>query len=183
MKLINDNLKKTGIVNSILIIIALVLRLKNIGNMTAVRIVDTIICAVGLIFGLLYCLKGYKKDVAKYYKVFMYLYAVSSLISFIVSLTLFGFNSMERINLIHGINIAILICACLLAFVKDFGEHNSKTTACIVLVLNAIKLFHDATSGALEITNYASVTNFVQTIIVYILVSQKYIDKTSRGAK
>lgn len=183
MKLINMNLKKTGIFNSILIVIALVLRVKNIVGMSTVRIIDTIVCAIGLIFGLLYCLNGYKKDAAKYYRVFMYLYALDSLISFIVSLTLYEFNSMAMINIIHGINISILVCACLLAFVKDFGEYNTKTVACIILVLNAIKFFSDLTSGALEVINYASLTNLVQAIIVYVLVSHKYIDKESRGVK
>ena len=68
MKLINNNLKKTGIFNSVLIVIAFVLRMLNIWKMSGIAIVDTIVCVAGLISGLLYCLNGYKKDVAKYYK-------------------------------------------------------------------------------------------------------------------
>ena len=183
MKLINDNLKKTGIVNSILIVIALVLRVKNIGKMSGIAIVDAIVCAAGLVFGLLYCLNGYKKDVAKYYKGFMYLYVLDSIISFVAILTLFGFDSTNGINYVHAIHITILICACLLAFVKDFGEQNSKTAAFIILVLNGIKLFNDILSGALAKVDYASLAIFVQAIIVYVLVSHKYADKASRGAK
>ena len=183
MKLINDNLKKAGIFNSILIVLAIVLELLTIKEALLFEIIDISICVIGLLFGLLYSLNGYKKDVAKYYKWFMYLFALRSIISFIVSISKFGFDSVPLINLIHIINFVILICVCLLAFVKDFGEHNSKTAACIILVLTGIRLFSDISYASLKDTHYATLAIFVQAIITYVLVSQKYADKESRGAK
>ena len=181
MKLINDNLKKTSIFNSILIVIALVLRVMNVWKMSGIAIVDTVVCVLCLLFGLLYCLNGYKKDVAKYYKYFMYLFVLDCIISFATIFVLFGLKQFNQIGFIHGVHIAILICACLLAFVKDFGEHNSKTAACIILVLNSITLFNDLINGLLVTVNYGSLAFFIQSIIVYVLVSQKYADKASRG--
>lgn len=82
MKLININLKTVGIVNSILLVAAIVLRVINITEMPTIRIIDLAICVVALLSGLVYSINGYKKDVAKYYKVFMYLYVVSNVIIF-----------------------------------------------------------------------------------------------------
>ena len=132
-------------------------------------IIDTSIGVIGLLFGLIYSINGYKKDAAKYYKVFMYLFVARSLISFAISLSTFGFNSLELINLIHAINFVVLACACLLAFVKDFGEHNSKTTACIILVLTGIRLFSDISYASLKDTHYATLAIFVQAVITYVL--------------
>ena len=185
MKLINENLKKTGIVNSILIVIALVLEASAIKGLPLFGVIDKVVSVVGLICGLLYSIKGYKKNAARYYKWFMYLFALRSLISFAISVFLVGFKASDLISLIHAINFAIFVCAFMLAFIKDFGEHNSKTAATIILVLSGIRLFGDVTSMLLFDANYVNVTAaiFVEAIIINVLVSQKYIDKASRGAK
>ena len=183
MKLINDNLKKTGIFNSILIVIALALRLMNIGKMPIIALVDALINVIALLCGLLYSLNGYKKDVAKYYKAFMCLYALGSLISFISPLRRFGFSPTNQTNLVHIIHFVVLVCTCLLALVKDFGEHNSKATALVLLVMNGVILVNDLISGAIVDVDYVSLSIFVQAIITYVLVSQKYADKEFRGAK
>ena len=78
MKLINENLKKVGYVNAVLIIVAIVLRAIIIPTAPTLIKIDAIACILALISGLVYCLNGYKKDVAKYYKAFMILYLVSN---------------------------------------------------------------------------------------------------------
>lgn len=183
MKLINDNLQKTGIFNSLLIVIALVLRLINIGKLPFIGVVEVIANIIALLFGLLYSLNGYKKDVANYYKTFMCLYALGSAFSFVLPLLRFGFNPTDQGNIIHIIHLVVLVCICLLAFVKDFGEHNSKATALILLVMNAIILANDLLSGAITEVYFVSLSIFVQSIIAYILVSHKYSDKKSRGTE
>lgn len=185
MKLINNNLKKAGYVNAVLIIAAIVLRVINIGKMSGIAIVDALVCAIGLLSGLIYSLNGYKKDAAKYYKVFMLLYAVDSLISFVAILSLYGisFSSANQINLIHAIHLVILVCTCLLAFAKDFGKSNSKTAAWVILILTGIKLINDITTGAIVSVDFASLAIFIQAIIAFVLVSHKYADKEARGAK
>lgn len=39
--------------------------------------------AIGLVFGFIYAFNGYKKDAAKYYKMFMYTYAINSIFAVI----------------------------------------------------------------------------------------------------
>ena len=180
MKLINDNLKKTGIFNSVLIVAAIILRVINIANSPIPMMIDSAVCVLALVFGFLYFLNGYKKEAAKYYKIFMCLYAVGSLISFAAPLISFGLGNY---NLENVINFTVFVCACLLAFVSDFGKNNSNTTICIVLVLTGIKLINDLLNGTIVNVHFASFSNFVQAVIACTLVSHKYIDKESRGAK
>ena len=180
MKLSNDNLKKAGYFNSVLIVAAIILRAINFANSPTLMMVDNVVCILALVFGLLYSLNGYKKEAAKYYKTFMYLYALSSLISFAAPLISFGIGNY---NLENVINFAVFVCACLLAFVKDFGKNNSNTTVCIALVLTGIKLVNDLLNGTLVNLHFASFSIFVQAMIACVLVSHKYIDKESRGAK
>ena len=86
MKLINDNLKKAGYFNTVLIMIAIILRIVSLGGLPLHVLFDSVLCIIALIFGLFYSLNGYKKDAAKYYKMFMYLYFASSVLSFLAPL-------------------------------------------------------------------------------------------------
>ena len=81
-----DILKKAGIVNGILIVATVICKLFLFSSATMMTKIDSVVCMVALIFGLFYSLSGYKKDSAKYYKVFMILYVVSSIFSLVVGI-------------------------------------------------------------------------------------------------
>ena len=179
MKFITDNLKKVGIVNSILIISAVVLRLINFTEAPPLIIIDQIVCIIALCFGLVYSFNGYNKEAANYYKVFMYLYVFSCLLSLVSPIVYRGFENI----LIIIVNFAILVCTCLLAFVKDFGKDKSTTVACILIILNVIKLINDLLRGLFVTFHFAGYTGLVQAIVACVLVSHKYIDKETRGTK
>ena len=173
MKLINDNLKKTGIFNSIFIVIAIVFRLYFISVFPIATKIDSIICIVALIFGLFYCLSGYKKDAAKYYKAFMYLYLFSCIFSLVASC------DGSVLSIIA--NVLILVSAFILAFVKDLGEKKSNGLALAILGVSIIKLCLVITKTIPHIS--VAFANLMLTCILCVFVSAKYADKTSRGAK
>ena len=186
MKLINDNLKKAGIFNSVLIVIAIVLRLIPLKSVPTLVKVDSIICIVALIYGLIYALYGYKKEASKYYKTFMYLYLLSSIISFATVLD-FAVDILGKIGILMIIaNAIILVSVFLLAFIKDFGEKKSNNFALLVFALNIFKLLFDLIiiGSSIELANIsAGFSNIMLSCILCLFVSAKYADKSSRGAK
>ena len=177
MKFINDNLKKAGYFNAALIIVAIVFRLYFIGIFPTAIKIDSIICTIALIFGLFYSFNGYKKDAAKYYKAFMYLYLFSSLFSFIASI------SGDKTNIIIVItNVVILLSAAALAFAKDLGESKSNTLSLVILALNIVKMFVVISTTGVSLAVTLHFSNLVLACILCVFVSAKYADKQSRGA-
>lgn len=177
MKVVNDNLKKAGYLNAVLIVIAIVLRLVSIGSVPTVVQIDSALCIIALIFGLFYSLSGYKKDSAKYYRAFMYLYLVSSIVSLLAPLL------VTSNTFITVINAIIVILVLVLAFAKDIGVDNSTYFSLLILLLNLVKLFYSFT-GVAEFSKMASnFANLILACILCIFVSAKYKDKESRGSK
>ena len=173
-KLINSNLKTVGYINAVLIIVAIVLRIVSLGGLPLHVLFDSVLCIIALIFGLFYSLNGYKKDAAKYYKMFMYLYFASSVLSFLAPLL------KEKNVLFICINAIIVVLVFILAFIKDLGVNKSTCLSLMVLILNVIKLFFDV---AEKVTIPSGFANFVLACVLCVFVSAKYADKASRGAK
>lgn len=176
MKIINDNLKKAGYFNIALIVIAIVLRLIIINTVPTIVKIDSIICIAALIFGLFYALSGYKKDGAKYYKAFISLYFVSSIVSLITSIIA---PTSESINIyILFINIVVIVLLFILAFVKDVGISKSTNISLLILLVNIIKMFYTN-----KLTYQGGFANLILACILCVFVSAKYRDKESRGTK
>lgn len=184
MKLINDNLKKAGIISSILIVVAIVLRLIAITAVPTIIKIDALLCIVALLCGLLYTLNGYKKSVANYYKAFMYLYSISSILSLGSSLS-FAIADLGKFGIIMIItNAVILISVLVLAFAKDFGEKKSSILSLLVLSLNVFKLLSDISiKGLTTPIISAGFGNLILACVSCVFVSAKYVDKASRGTK
>ena len=177
MKLIDDNLKKTGYFNATLIVIAIILRVIVIPTAPILIKIDSIACLLALISGLVYCLNGYKKDVAKYYKAFMILYLISNISSIAMSI-------LHASNIILIIaNAVIIICVAFLALGKDLGEKKSNSFALVVLAINAIKLIYNIVANPTVGTVRGGITSLILACILCMFVSAKYADKASRGAK
>ena len=183
MEFITNNLKKIGIINIILIVAVFIARCITFPNSLAIVKVESVIGVIGLIMGFIYAFNGYKKDDAKYYKWFMYIYAVNSLVSVIVPVL--DANKERPLTLLTIFGIINLICICLLTFVKDFGKTKSFVSIGIVLLINVVRfisiLFAANESNTSIIT--ASLENLVLAIIAFMFVVCKFADKASRGAK
>ena len=178
MKLINDNLKKTGIFNSILIVIAIVLKVINFSSFPIYIKIDSVVCLFALVFGLFYSLNSYQKDAAKYYKAFMCLYFISSLLSFIASI-----SGGDTNLLIIIANVAILISVFVLAFVKDLGEKKSNGFALTIFALNIIKMLIVVVTKTVLLAIKVHFSNLILACIICMFVSAKYKDKEIRGTK
>ena len=177
MKLINENLKKAGYFNALLIVIGIVLKALSFLNNPIYIQIDAVVCIIAMVFGLFYSLNGYKKDAAKYYKAFMYLYLFSSLFSFIASI------SGDKTNIIIVItNVVILLSAAALAFAKDLGESKSNTLSLVILALNIVKMFVVISTTGVSLAVTLHFSNLVLACILCVFVSAKYADKQSRGA-
>lgn len=180
MKLVNKNLKKVGYFNALLIVVAIIFRLYYIGTFSPIVTVDSAVCTIALIFGLFYSLNGYKKAAAKYYKGFMYLYFVSSALSFGSTLYI-GSMSLTASGLVIILcNLAILLLAFILSFIKDFGEKKSNSISLTILILNTIKLVLVLNTTTSNIS--IGFANLMLACILCVFVSAKYIEKESRGA-
>ena len=176
MKIINENLKKAGYVNTVLILIAIVLRIIGIFKAPALVVIDSIICIAALVFGLIYALNGYKKGVAKYYKIFMYLLVLSSLLA--LSTLTVEFDVLTFIC-----DIIVLACVLILALTKDLGEYKSNCCSILILSANLVKCFYTFLKTTDIVLTSAGFANLVLACILCVFVSAKYTDKESRGSK
>ena len=176
MKFVNKHLKEAGYFNTALIAIAIILRIINFPSDQVLTKIDSIVCIAALIFGLVYSFNGYKKDAAKYYKIFMYLYLLSSLVA--VSTYFEGTKLIIFIS-----NIIVSICLFVLAFAKDIGKEKSNFCALLTLALSLAKLLF-ALQGP---TNMAGISAEFASValacVLCVFVSAKYKDKEARGSK
>lgn len=135
---------------------------------------------LALASGMIYLSKGYSKSAAIYYKVFMLLTAVSSILLSTAFITGLGFNVGSALLFVE---IAILL---LLTFAKDLGKRN---TWILFGALVALTLVY----GILYLPKYF---NYQFLVILTTLLSKliligtiafairgKYADKDARGTK
>ena len=76
MNFVNNNLKKAGYVNVVLIIAAIILKLVDFIELPAFVQIESVSCIVSLLFGLLYSFNGYTKEAADDYKLFMFFLSI-----------------------------------------------------------------------------------------------------------
>lgn len=135
---------------------------------------------LALASGLIYLLKGYSKSAAIYYKVFMLLTAVSSVILSTAFITDFGFNVGSALLFVE---IAILL---ILTFAKDLGKRNTWIFFGALLVLTLLY-------GILFAPKYFNYRFFVILTTIFsklvligtvgFAIRGKYADKDARGTK
>lgn len=135
-----------------------------------------------LIAGILYLLKGYNKQAAKYYKAFMYLHICVCAITIFVDLCFYTINIF--MILITCLNACKIIVLAMLAFGKDLGKQKTWTLFYILLALDIVKLILAAINMA-GIGFDFSFTGYVTALIadgtIGLAVKGKYDDKEMRG--
>lgn len=185
MNFISKNLKKAGIFNSILILIATILCIINLFTVRSffgVYVLNVSLVA-SLVSGMIYSCYGYKKDVANYYKGFMVLFFIAILADCICEIPYLSSSTYS--SMISTIaNFARLIPLFLLAFVKDFGKKRSTICAYLVFALGLFILCRTFIfySNDLEYITIG-LSEIASAAVGIILVNEKYADKESRGAK
>ena len=181
MKPINNTRRKVlQIVNFVFILIALGLRIYNLFSFTTVlRLIADISGCITLVFAIIYCLYGFKKDAAKYFKIYVWLYTIMSFIHIAIEPD----DGTSRIVLL--LNALTFATALVITLSADLGK--TKT-----LLLGAINFAAIAVSvcifliaicdGSLEMI-IVCVGQIVPAIEFNLMLLGKYTDKVSRGAK
>lgn len=156
---------------------------------TVLMIIEAVVMIVSLISAFVYILKGYSKNMAKVYKVFMYSFLLAEVLGLIASLTID--IATGALPIILG--AIIIIAIALLAFIKDFGKTNSFITAAVLLAASFVSYFTGAGAhpgvvrGGEDIINTSigllQSTTVLLSFVVGFLVITKYVDKTARGTK
>lgn len=186
MNKIKQNFLNAGGFAILLIIIAMVFRIIDFSYKSVFALSDSAVCIIALVCGLIYAFSGYVKASAAGYKLFMSLYAVSTLFSLaniyyeiVEHMTSAKMSGGQIIILV--VSALISVCVLLLATVKNLGKKKSFYLSYSVILLNIILFIR-----SLIITpDYIIVTlsNLVIAGVMCIFVNAKYIDKASRGAK
>lgn len=186
MKLLNENLKTAGIINTITIGFVIFLRLSLFNQYSMLNKIETIICCIALLYGVYYSLGGYKKNAASYYKAFMVMYLISSIFSLISNIekliqeNILGFNLK---TIIGFSSVLIIICLFVLSFVKDLKKTKSTIISYLLLIINVVKLVFSLIYSNSIIYIASDVSNLLLAIILCVFVSVKYIDKENRGTE
>lgn len=184
MKLTAENIKKANIFNSLLIVIAIALRLTVFTKITRIAQTETIVCILALLFGLFYSLNGYKKDSAKYYMTFMILLALNSIVSLCGPISEMINGTITFISIVFAIVEAlVLVCAFMLSFGENLGKAKSTKISYIFLLLEIVKAILALSNGIITPMGLSSVSFLILGFIVCLLVNAKYADKESRGAR
>ena len=180
MDFIAKNLKKAGIVNLILLIISLVLSVYRFIDLSPniLTVIRDIVYLFTVISGFHYAFSGYRKDSAKYYKLFMLLFTVFTLMT--VAADIVDMGSLQLLLL----RIVMAVSAIALTFVKDFGEKNSVFAAAVLLIAQFIAFFTKLSYYQGEFRHTASAfMHLALTCLVSVFVVAKYNDKHRRKTR
>lgn len=184
----NANRSKGVIAGIIVITIALISEIIGLFNNNLLVTDKMVICVliVGLIAGLVFAFNGYKKSYADMYKVYMSIYAVALIINAVAGIAFSNISpSWTFPDYLGMILIVISIVAILiLVFVKNLGKKISESLALYNMIATCgFSLYEIIILG--DIASYYSIYigNILLSIIAYIFVKFKYVDKASRGAK
>ena len=153
------------------------------GEYSIMRFISKVISLIAMIPCFVYACKGYKKDVAVYYKAFMGLFALSALITLITDIIDTVANSYPS-YFSTVICAIVLIGYLILAFAKDFGKQKSMITAFCILGAQLISFVRMLVKfGGVTSIILSACLNLIVSIVACLFVYAKYQDKAERGTK
>lgn len=131
---------------------------------------------LSLVFGMLYLVKGYTKQAAVYYKVFLTMNAIPHFIEAYSSTIYPGFSIGTVVRIVQGILLLVL------AFGKDLGRTNSWILFCVLLVCEVLySQFIIGPRGHFMVTMALTLINLMLLGTVGVAIKGKYDDKDARG--
>lgn len=174
--------KEACIVNFLLISVALILDFVELIRpaKNVIRQIDMFLCMAALIPALIYIVSGCRKSAATFYKVFMLLFAASSLCALADDIV---YSIIDNYGAFFSsiIRVLVLLGALFLAFVPNFGKKKSLGAAYAILGLELI----NAVVGVVMYGGFdvivRGVSSVVLACIVCMFVLCKYADKDARG--
>ena len=179
--------KKAGLIIIIaLIVIAFFMQIVSLIR-SEVLVTDRLLngaLIVGLLSALLYACAGYEKNVAKYYKVFMMIYAAAMVYSVVAGILYASAHGISKpVILASSIPTVIAsLLAIFLAFIKNLGKKLSTMFATLILILVCCALLYRVIVLG-DFAPYYSIYigNVILTVMVFLFVKNKYADKDRRG--
>ena len=147
-----------------------------------------VLAMVAVVASAVYFIRGFKKEVAGYYKWYMILYAFSALF-----FNMIGVYAPVPHNLI-SVFLGTLVFGCIvLLFVgKDLGEKNACSVCAVIVAAELLDLFdhliffHAFAGGGTETDKYVSLILGAQVFLATIaglMTAAKYVDKENRGTR
>lgn len=155
--------------------------------------IEAVLMIASLLSAFVYILKGYSKNMAKAYKVFLYTFLAEAVLSIVsVIVTSNQLADMDSIVLPIILSVIIALCIAILAFVKDLGKTKSFIAAGVLLATTFVSYFmgssaHEGVVRGGEVI-YTSIgllrsSTVLLAFTLGFLVIAKYVDKTARGTK
>ena len=146
---------------------------------------------IAIVFGLYYFFKGYKKNAAVYYKLFMAFFLLEFVLSVLAGMT----SSRVQYEYLPAIaDLTTLVSISLLYFGRDLGKTRSSVLAIIIVICRIVMLVLTFTASAQDMNDLFARSGVIIYVIrlltdvllagsAGLMVYGKYVDKESRGAK
>lgn len=178
--MIKENFRKVGVFNLALLVLVIIydsIRLAT--GHSLIPKIAIIVHFVAYFAGILYTFRGYKKGAAKYYKVYMFLVAISETLSFIVKLTR---SEVTQINtVLSGVCVAIALS---LTFIKDLGNKLSISLCSLSLAIHLYNLIYVVLFSSTKFQAISGpISDLALIAITFVFVLVKYEDKAARGSE
>lgn len=196
LEMMMNKMKKRSTLLTIIELILCVLCLVG-GSISAIKLHNTLLtlCVnatiLGVLFAIFYILYGHSKNAAVYFKIFLLLLTIAELTR-IVAVGGLVFDSVTDECLSIFICCVTFACYIILTCVKDLGKVKSLCICGLVLVIKLFFLISlivreknfigTSANNSLEVLLIPSVQCLV-TILLSLLMIEKYIDKEARGTK
>lgn len=165
------------ILNLLFIAAGVVFSVIGIANadMNATRIISHITAIASLVFAAFYILSGYRKNAAKYYKVYGALLAIVFLISILSA----SVNSRGSIGTMVASLSLVLVLVLLLS--ENLGKAKSLILCGLLVIINVVLLAIG--QNATATTVIAKLVKIDLVCLYGIMTYAKYLDKAERGTK
>ena len=147
--------------------------------------------AAALIAGVIYLLKGYRKDAANYYKAFIMLIAVAATFSALASVfikqsdaatdsTIIASNTAHILGILFMVTKVVLLSV--LAFKPDLGKRNTWIIFGVILAIDLIFGFLYQSPSNMTAYRFATVLpRLFMDGTIGLAIKGKYDDKDARG--
>lgn len=149
--------------------------------------IDAVVEIIALIASITYFAMGYKKDAAKYYKMFMLLQAATYIVEYLISTYLDGIVSTTGI--FTAFSLILYGNTLMLGLAKDLGKKATIGIASFNLAIYAAtfigSFFSEKYVSAVEKTDtiIMAATWFALAGITLLMTIAKYVDKSKRNTK
>ena len=182
MKKKNESLLKT--IHTVLIALGFALSLYMLFSSKSSTLLSVmfLLRAAAFVASFVYLTEGYKKNADLFYKMFLWLVGLSTIISYTSFISL----GMKLTMFKSFITVMILVSFIFIIAAKDYGKVKSNIISITLAVLNVINIAMILKSTNYDVLNpnvLIAIGQLILALTLAIMVWVKYLDKEARGAK